>query len=280
MNRTTVLDGLGPNQATPDPYPHVVVENAIDPELCRKLIDEFPPLSVCTGGRKAGDNVKFYYPARRALGDPRVSATWKEFLRAHLTAEFFAQFIHVFGAFVEEEYPELERTHGRRLAAFRPGVAGRDDFRSCDVLLDALIGVQTPVSGAPRLERRPHVKGHDKFIDGFLYLRADDDSATGGDFEFFSVKPGARPRFGNWAQTNRRHLDLARTVPYGKGTLVMALNTRRSILALTARGPGTRPLMYANFTMQTSRRLFDLDYTLYGRTHRYLRQTYDKMLSS
>jgi hypothetical protein len=209
--------------------------------------------------------------------DSRVSDTWKDFLAAHLTAAFFTRFVEVFESFVKTEYPGLQRTHGRRLQEFRPGVAGRDDFRNCDVLLDAMIGVQTPVAGPPRLERRPHVKGSDKFIDGFLYLRADDDTASGGDFELFAVKPGARPRFGKWAQTDREDLELVRSVPYGQGTLVMALNTSRSILALSSRGPGPRPLMYANFTLRTRRRLFDLNWTAYGGTHARLRAWYDRL---
>ncbi len=274
----TVLDGVTAEHVTAHPYPHLVVENAVVQDLCERLIDEFPPLSLFTKGRPVGDNVKIYFPAWRAFSDDRVSDLWKQFLRRHLTHEFYSQLIHVFRTHLLLEYPDLEQEWGRNLESFRVGSAGSDNFSRCDVLLDALIGIHTPVSGAPRLERRPHIKVHNKFLEGFLYLRPDDDDAPGGDYEFFSIKPGAVPRFGKWAQTDRSCLQLERTVPYGKGVLVFVLNTSRSIQALTPRGHGERPFMYANFTVQTSRLLFDLNYGEFARAHRYLRSVYDRVI--
>lgn len=261
----TVLDGITTQQVTRDPYPHLVVENAVDEDLCRALVNHFPPLAVFTGGRRFGDNVKMYYSAQRAAGDARVAPIWKSFLNDHLTPAFYQQVLRVFRPFLVEEHPGLE------LDALRLGVQGRDGFDTCDILLNASLGIHTRVAGQARLERKPHVKDHDKFLEGFLYLRPDDDQAEGGDYEFFSVRHGARPRFERWAQTDRDCLNLERTVPYRKNTLVMVVNTRRSIQALTARGPGQRPLMYFNLTVRTPRRLFDLDYTLAGQAHRFLR---------
>lgn len=268
----TVLDGVNSCQVTPEPYPHLVLEKAIEDNLCGQLINEFPPLSVFTQDRLVGDNVKIYYPAGRALQDNRVSEVWKYFLREHLTRQFYLDVLRVFEPFIELEHPEFKG----KLKSLRTGVAGVDSFRDCDVRLDALIGIHTPVAGLPRLERRPHVKGQDKFLEGFLYLRPDDDTAEGGDYEFFSVLPGCRPRFGRWAQTDRRNLRLDRTVPYRKNTLVIVVNTSRSIQALTPRGPGNRPLMYLNITVQLPRMLFDLDYTPTGRAHRFVRRLMDR----
>jgi hypothetical protein len=129
-----------------------------------------------------------------------------------------------------------------------------------------MLGLHTPVTGPPRQERRPHVKGRDRLLTGFLYLRADDDTAEGGDFELYRSR-SAPPRFARWRQTDARGLQLERSVPYGRNTLVVTLNTRRSIQALSARGPGTRPLMYFHFLARVRRKLFDLNYTPVGRAH-------------
>lgn len=276
----SVLNGVTAAQVTCEPYPHLVAENAIDATLCQRLIDEFPPLDVFTKGRDVGENVKIYYPQHFAVDDSRVSDLWKNFLLEHITPGFYSQVIDIFGDFLRTEYPNFEREVGRTFETLRVGVEGRDEFSDCDVLLGSLLGIHTPVSGAPQLERRPHVKLHDKFMEGFLYLQADDDDADGGDYEFFSVKPGRQPRFGKWAQTDRDDLAVERTVPYGKGTLVLVLNTSRSIQALTPRGAGTRPLMYANFTLRTPRELFDLNYGVFGRAHRILRAAYDRIAAA
>jgi hypothetical protein len=110
-------------------------------------------------------------------------------------------------------------------------------------------------------------------------LRPDNDTAPGGDYELFSAKPGGTLRFGKWAQTRRDRLILEKTIPYGKNTLVMVINNPRAIQALTARGPGQHPLMYCNFTVRTPYKLFDLDYTPWGLTHRYLRGYYDRLIT-
>ena len=260
-----VLSSRSAADVTSEPYPHLVVEPAIDAELCQTLTREFPPIDVFTNGRRVGDNVKFNYPAVRALADARVSARWKQFLRDHLTPEFYRDIVRVFGAALRREYPDLESRLGP-LDGLQTGLLRRDGFERCEVLLDGLLGLHTPVTGPPRQERRPHVKGRDRLLVGFLYLRAADDAADGGAFEMF--RAGDRtPRYGRWRQTDRRGLQLERTVPYRANTLVVTLNTRRSIQALSARGTGTRPLMYFHFLARVRHRLFDLDYTSMGRAH-------------
>jgi hypothetical protein len=269
-----VLSSRSAADVTSEPYPHLVVERAIDDELCRSLTRAFPPIDVFTNGRRVGDNVKFNYPAVRALADPRVSARWKEFLRDHVTQEFYRDIVRVFGPALRREYPDLESRLGP-LDALRTGLLRRDGFERCEVLLDGLLGLHTPVAGPPRQERRPHVKGRDRLLVGFLYLRADDDAADGGAFEMFRV--GERtPRYARWRQTDQRDLHLARTVPYRSNTLVVTLNTRRSIQALSARGPGTRPLMYFHFLARVRHKLFDLDYTSVGRAHEVLHDALER----
>ena len=269
-----VLSSRSAADVSPEPYPHLVVEHAIDEDLCRSLTREFPPIDVFTNGRPVGDNVKFNYPAVRALVDPRVSRQWQQFVRDHVSPEFYRDIVRVFGPFLRQEYPDLESRLGP-LDALRTGVLRRDGFERCDVLLDGLLGLHTPVAGPPKLERRPHVKGRDRLLVGFLYLRADDDAADGGAFEIFRIDEGT-PRYARWRQTDRRGLRLERTVPYRPNTLVVTLNTRRSIQALSARGPGTRPLMYFHFLVRVRQKLFDLDYTSLGRAHEALHDALER----
>lgn len=275
----TLLNGVKPESVTLEPYPHLVLENALESGLRRELIDGFPSLDVFTGGRDMGENTKIYYPAVKACDDPRVAEVWKSFLQEHLTADFYRQIAQVFGPAIRQELPDLEATFGKPLESFTVGIDGEGSFEQYDVLINALIGIHTPVSTGLKLERRPHVKNVDKFLEGFLYLRPDNDTAPGGDYELFSAKPGGTLRFGKWAQTRRDRLILEKTIPYGKNTLFMVINNPRAIQALTARGPGQHPLMYCNFTVRTPYKLFDLNYTPWGRTHRYLRGYYDRLIT-
>ena len=69
----SVLQKVGRGDVVADPFPHVVVEDALPDELCQRLLQEFPPLDVVTEGASYSSNERFSYSAGRAVGDPAVS---------------------------------------------------------------------------------------------------------------------------------------------------------------------------------------------------------------
>jgi hypothetical protein len=263
MATRTLLSGVDPGCVSVDPFPHLVVHDALDDELCRTLIREYPPLDTFTGGRRHGDGVKIHYPAVRSLADATTSAAWKALVSAHLTREFFQDLIRVFRPHLLREYPDLETRFGP-LDTRRIGLRRRDDYSQHDVLLDAQISVHTPVTGAPCADRGPHIKITDKPLEGFLYLRPDEDDSEGGDHEIFSIRPDAAPRFGRQQTIDRAQLRLEKRIPYRRNTLVVLLNSPRSVQGLSPRTASPLPLMYFNFLAQMREPLFALPRTVAG----------------
>ena len=60
-----------------EPFPHLVIENVLDPRLAEQLTAEFPPLDFFTAGKRIGDCTKRYYAGATALRDASISETWK-----------------------------------------------------------------------------------------------------------------------------------------------------------------------------------------------------------
>ena len=60
-----------------DPYPHLVVENALPSEVADTLLAAMPPLHVFLQGREPGSNVRFALPSPQAFDHPGISDEWK-----------------------------------------------------------------------------------------------------------------------------------------------------------------------------------------------------------
>src|SRR4051794_19687927 len=144
----SVLTAAGRPQVVSDPFPHVVIENAFDDELCAQLLEQFPPLEVVAQGTELGSNTRFSLPAHLALENDALSALWKEVVAAHVSPQFLADLIDAFGDDILRCYPSFESDFGA-LDSLRAGVRQADSFDSADVLLDAQISVNTPVTGRP-----------------------------------------------------------------------------------------------------------------------------------
>jgi hypothetical protein len=68
-------------QLVADPYPHLVVENALPADLADALLATMPALEAFTRNEPPGSNVRFPLPSRIALAHPRAPEAWKVALR-------------------------------------------------------------------------------------------------------------------------------------------------------------------------------------------------------
>ena len=109
------------------------------------------------------------------------------------------------------------------------GIRTGDRRSTSDISLDCQITIQTPVRGEPAVDRGPHVKVRDKVLVGFLFLRPDDDRVLGGDLDLYRIRPGLDPVYGAMQVIDPLSIQLAKTIPYRKNTLVMFLNFPLSI---------------------------------------------------
>ena len=251
----TLLANVKKCQVLAEPFPHLVVSNPLPEELYRRLVSEYPPLEVITGGAEASSNQRFSLSAAQTLGDARISPLWREFVRLHASAAFFAQVVEVFGDHVRSVYPALEKNVGA-LGELSTGLRQPDAVGGADALLDAQICVNTRVFGTPSSVRRAHVDSPNKLFTGLYYLRHPDDNSDGGDLEFYRFK--GRPRGFRVAEVEDRYVEVVKSIKYRPNTLVMFINNVRALHGVTERSVTPFPRRFFNLVVEVRKPLFDL----------------------
>lgn len=244
-----------------EPFPHLVVQDALEPALAAQLTSSFPPLDVFTGGHRFPDCTKRHYAGDRALKDDSIAPEMRLFMAEHLSPALLTRLLELFAEPLAAQYPRLERDFGPA-DGWRVGIRYRDDFQHCDTLLDCQLSLHTPVyATTPAADRGPHIKMTDKLFVGHLFLRQPGDQSSGAGLEMFSPQPEARLRFGRDNVTDRSRLRLYKTIPYATNTLVFWLNSPLALQGFAPRTASDVPMTYVNFFAGLPRALFELPRT-------------------
>ena len=72
-----------------DPFPHLVITDALDGAYYEELMSAFPSIETINAKRrKLTNNDDTYLGAIDALDAPEISTEWKEFIRFHTSMYF------------------------------------------------------------------------------------------------------------------------------------------------------------------------------------------------
>ena len=235
------------------PFPHVVVDGALEEDLYAQLTSHFPPSEAILDGRAVENNAPYRMPAARLLSDARVAACWKEFARYHTSAAFFREVLSIFGDAVREVHPSLPS-----LDAARTSIRGAEPF--ADVALDC-----QPCWGAPVMRASSsdpcHVDRPVTLFAGLLYCRLPGDDTPGGDLELY--------RFRGWERRYdaTRHVDASlvepvRRIEYAANRLVFFLQSPHSLHGVTVRAATPWPRLHVNFLAEMQTKVFELESSL------------------
>lgn len=258
-NSLSVLQRAQASDVVSDPYPFVVVPDALPSDLCDALISEYPRLGIL-GVDAAQNNSRWSIPAPDVSQNADIARVWKDFVAYHASPAFFDECVRVFGDHIVRLYPHVFPTHDA-LRATRIGVRDRDPEDSCDLFLDAQISGNTPVQRASSV-KSIHVDSEHKLFTGLLYLRTPDDDSVGGDLDVLRLRPDLTD-----AQRNRRFdgmfidddlVEQVMRVPYRRNTLFMFVNGPDSLHGVTVRQPTQHPRLFLNLVGETRVKLFDV----------------------
>jgi hypothetical protein len=252
----TLLSGVSSAQLQREPFPHIVVRDALDGALCDALVAQYPPLSRITGRTRWASNQRFSYSASHSLNDAELPDVWRDLVRQHTSQTFLDQVLALLAPAVQTHYPDFEARFGE-IQDLRAGVRRIDDFTTADVLLDAQICVNTPVMGRASSVRKGHVDRLDKLFAGLFYLRDPEDTSAGGDLELYRFRPGGERRF-NDKYIDDRWIETAATVAYERNVFVLFLNGPWALHGVTPRSPSQTPRLFLNLVGEIPGRLFDL----------------------
>ena len=250
-----VTEKLSPADVRISPFPHVILNNAIDEQLCRSLIEQLPQQTAFIDNQLPQSNERFNINAGQSPNNEYLSPDWKAFINLHVGQQFLDQIFTIFEQPMKQYYPhmfDLDNNPNSR----RSGVRNIDTFDNANLLLDAQIGINTPVIGTSSTVRGPHLDSPDKLFTGLFYLRHPDDRSTGGELELYVSKSSD---FGRNLSLDINDVQPRARIPYQPNTFVMFLNTPHSLHGVTPRSVTQYPRYFVNFVGVVSKPLYSVD---------------------
>jgi hypothetical protein len=267
------------------PFPYVVLEDFLPDGICEELLRQMPSISVLSHGHPPGDNQRFNFSYTDAVSTAGISQNWLDVLAQGVSQNFLDRLLRLFGPSIREFYPDFESRFGP-LDKLKAEVRQKGASRTHDsILMDAQIALNTPALTGGTSVRTPHLDRTDKLFIGLLYLRLANDDSKGADLELLSPKPGERLVYGYQRMLPAEQTVHVRTIPYRRNTLVLLLNTPKSIHGVTPRLLTPHPRYFINLICETREPLFAVE-TLpapeQSKPHRYgfIRRRLNRALAS
>ncbi len=235
-----------------DPFPHIVIENALDQPLYDQLAAEFPGNDFFFDHEQKLSNSKAVATGQESLASPLATPLWKDFIRYHMSADYFREVVNLFGDQLREYYPNIEQALDKRFEELTIGPRKRElrvpsMKHAYDVMLDCQPVVDYTFTA--RSFRGPHVDSAAEIYAGLLYMRDPEDDTSGGSLAIWRAKDESwtfpspqtiRYDPGSKGPSPDR-LDLVHEVPYRANTFVMFINSWRSLHCAQSRSPSLLP---------------------------------------
>ncbi|EHR42207.1 hypothetical protein [Alishewanella jeotgali] len=256
-NRLSILSNASKADIFSEPYPHIIIKNALDPTVFKRLADEYPDPAIVLNGREKKDTW-YDYPACSALQNNNISPIWQEFLAYHTSSAFYQELLQLFGDIIKQWHPQLEQTFGKRLEDFsismrQNGAADNPKNYLSDVSLECQFYVN--YTEQSKAVRGPHVDRPTELFAALLYFRQDDDDSIGSNLDVCQaidpahVHPGKKILVDHLPmEVEPKKVSVVRTAEYEANTLVLFINSEKSIHAVSPRTATKTPRKHINFT--------------------------------
>jgi len=248
----SVLHRVTAAQIEREPFPHVVIDDAVETELYRELAATMPSEEMILRGRVAENNTPYRLSAHDMLSAVRMKA-WREFIRLHTSKEFFDDVVRVFGDTIRALHPELE-SRTRALGTLRTSIRYAEPF--ADAALDCQITWGSPVRESTRCHR-VHVDRQVALYAGLLYMRRPEDDSRGGDLELYRFR--SRPRvFEPGRYVDDALVERVKTIPYAANRLVFFIHSSDALHGVSARSTTPHPRLHVNFLAELQEMFWEL----------------------
>lgn len=274
----SVLARLNADDIKLDPFPHLMVENALDPAYYAALEAAYPAIELVAGQGPLANNKLYSRSAPDVLVDQQIPEIWRDFFAYHSSEAFLRECLQFWNKAIRHEYPDIEARFGKPLEQLTSGVRqkGREGNAAnlaADVMLDCQFCVNSPVT-APSSVRVPHVDNPFKLFAGILYFRRADDTSTGGDLNLYRLTR-ERVHYDRRLNVPEEAIEAVSEVRYRPNTIILWLNTPRSLHGVTPRSVTEVPRRFVNFIGEcyraSSEGFFPVPRTLGGRAKETLR---------
>lgn len=241
-----------------DPFPHVVIDDALPEAIYTELCRTMPPDHYLAGPKHKGPN-RYHRRSAAALltdDDAELSATWKRFLEHQLSRSFYQSCLSVFSDFLEYAENVTRRATGIGLGDIQPAMRYFDNETDAQAWMECQISHVTPAekSGSPLL---PHVDREVALWAGLYYLRGV-GPAQGGDLVLYRFREGRNREYWKDQMIPPSLVEPVKTIEALENRLVMLLHGPDAIHGVTPRRPGSSARQAVNLVCEFPFKIWDI----------------------
>jgi hypothetical protein len=240
-----------------DPFPHLLIDDALDPEMYATLAAKFPSLDVVNRrGRPVKNNHLYLLSAPDVIANERIAPEWREFFRYHVAVDFWRDALSLVKSQLLTINPGLEKLAGRPLENFRVAVREKDAEFAEEISLDCQFGINSPVTRKSSV-RSPHLDDPAKLFNALLYCRAPEDDTPGGDLILYRrTRPLA---YSEGSSIMPSRVVAVKRIAYRANRLVLFLNSPWSVHGVAPRPETPHVRRYVNFLCEFRKPLFEIE---------------------
>ena len=254
---TSVLSRAGALTLATDPFPHLLIDDALEPQIYASLAEQFPSIDIVNRrGRPVKNNHLYLLSAQDVVEDVRIAQAWRDFFRYHVSVQFWRDALPLIKSQLVTINPGLETLAGRALEEFRAVVRDKDSAFTEEISLDCQFGVNSPVIRRSSV-RSPHLDDPSKLFNALLYCRAPEDDTPGGDLILYRRTGPLAYSDGSSILPTR--VVAAKRIAYRANRLVLFLNSPWSVHGVTQRPQTPHVRRYINFLCEFRQPLFDVE---------------------
>ena len=198
-----------------DPYPHVIIEDAIPWDLYENLEAEFPEKTLLATD-PFDNGICYRLKADKLLSLTFESGLWRDFAEYHTSAEWFNEVNELFK-------PYMPGVLHKTFTEDDLGARGWADENK-NIWTDCQAVIHKPIE--EKSTRTPHIDNPMEMWAGLLYMPYPDDQSTGGEFQIYSTQSSVQ-KVDKKAGRQIYDSDLGtvvKTIPYKRNTFVMFAN--------------------------------------------------------
>lgn len=164
-----------------EPFPHLIIENALTREIYENLSNNFPPPHQELDSH---NNTIFTVPDSYILEDKKIDDKWKEFLKYLSSSKYFNELNKTLGKCLIEKYSKTFKSIDD---LNKLSVSDARENTSTDISSYGRIMFYSPVTktGIPKKANgsnlEVHYDGPNKLYTSLLYFKDENDKSVGGD---------------------------------------------------------------------------------------------------
>ena len=175
------------------PYPHIVINNALDEEIYKKLENEFPSNETINELDNSNydlsqQNVRLQSNSINALESKKIPDLWKLFIEYHTSREFFNEVRKAFGKNIIDNFDNIvNKMKEKNIKNVQDLTLGKRNEKNYDLQMDCQIGINTPCTQKSHVIG-PHIDNLNEIYAGLFYMKSKEDKGSGGDLEIYETK--------------------------------------------------------------------------------------------